>query len=51
MWNYEILGKQNFPKKLKLADITRVNKKKDPTLVENYRPVSVLPCVLKSLKK
>ena len=31
IWNSEILGKLYFPNKLK------------PTLVENYRPVSVLP--------
>ena len=30
-----------FPNKLKLADITPVYKKKDSTLIENYRPVSV----------
>ena len=28
MWNYEILGKQYFPKNLKLAEITPVYKKK-----------------------
>ena len=43
IWNSEIFGKLSFPKKLKLADITPVYKKKDPTLIENYRPVSVLP--------
>ena len=47
IWNYEMLGKQNFSKNLKLADITPVYKKKDPTLVENYRPVSVLTSVSK----
>ena len=41
--NFEILKKQNFPQNLKLDDITPVYKKEDPTLVENYRPVSVLP--------
>ena len=41
--NSEILGKLYFPSKLKLADITPVYKKKDPTLVESYRPVSMLP--------
>ena len=34
-----------FPNKLELAEITPVYKKKDPTIVENYRPVSVLPSV------
>ena len=51
IWNYEILGKQNVSKNLKLADITPVYKKKDPTLVENYRPVSVLPSVFKVFER
>ena len=51
IWNYEILGKQNFSKNLKLADITPVYKKKDPILVENYRPVSVLPSVSKVFER
>ena len=51
VWNSEILGKLYFPNKLKLADITPVYKKKDPTLVENYRPVSVLPSVSKFFER
>ena len=51
IWNYEILGKQSFSKNLKLADITPVYKKKDPTLFENYRPVSVLPSVSKVFER
>ena len=51
IWNFEILEKQNFPQNLKLADITPVYKKKDPTLVENYRPVSVLPTVSKVFER
>ena len=51
IWNYEILGELTFPSKLKLADITPVYKKKDPTLVENYRPVSVLPSVSKIFER
>ena len=47
IWNSEILGKQDFAQNLKLADITPVFKKKNPTLAENYRPVSVLPTVSK----
>ena len=31
IWNSEILGKLYFPNKLKLADITPVYKKKDPS--------------------
>ena len=41
LWNSEIFGKLYFPNKLKLA----VYKRKDPTLVENYRPVSVIHSV------
>ena len=51
IWNYEILGKQNFSKNLILADITPVYKKKDPILVKNYRPVSVLPSVSKVFER
>ena len=51
IWNFEILRKQNFPQNLKLADITPVYKKKDPTLTENYRPVSVLPSVSKIFER
>ena len=42
IWNYEVLGKHYFPKNFKPADITPVYKKKDLTLVENDRHVSVL---------
>ena len=51
IWNSEILGKFYFPNKLKLADITPVYKEKDPTLVENYRPVSVLTSVSKIFER
>ena len=51
MWHCEILGKQSFSQNLKLADITPVYKKKDPTSVENYRPVSVLPSVSKMFER
>ena len=51
IWNFEILGKLYFPNKSKLADITPVYKNKDPTLVENYRPVSVLPSVSKLFER
>ena len=47
IWRSEILRKSYFPNKLKLADITSVYRKKDPTMVGNYRPVSVLPFVPK----
>ena len=41
------IKKQEFPDKLKCADVTPVFKKGDNTSVENYRPVSVLPVVSK----
>ena len=51
IWNSEILENKQFPENLKLADITPVYKKNDPTLVENYRPVSVLPSVSKIIER
>ena len=51
IWNSGQSEKQYFPDNLKLAEITPVYKKKDPTLVENYRPVSALPSVFKILKE
>ena len=51
IWNFEILGKLCFPNKLKLIDITPVYKKKDLTLVGNYRSVSVLPSISKIFER
>ena len=51
IWHCEILGKQNFFQNLKLANITPVYRKKDPTSVENYWPVSVLPSVSKIFER
>ena len=51
IWNEEILLNKNFSKNLKLADASPVFKKKDKTFVENYRPVSVLPTVLKIFER
>ena len=51
IWNSEILRKLYFPNKLKLAEIIPVYKKKDPTLVENYRPVNVLPSASKIFER
>ena len=36
-----------FPDSLKLSNIVRVHKKKDPTDKCNYRPVSILPLLSK----
>ena len=51
IWNEKILLNRSFPENLKLADVSPIFKKKDKTLVENYRPVSVLPTVFKILER
>lgn len=51
MWNYEMLETQYFSNNLKLADITQAYKENDPTLVENYKLVSVRLCVSKIFKR
>ena len=40
IWNNEIITQKSFRNNLKLADVT-------PSLLKNYRPVSVLPVVSK----
>ena len=45
IWNHQIFDQNIFQSLLKLADVTPVFKKGDPTSVKNYRPVSVLPNV------
>ena len=39
----DAINKGIFPDSLKIANITPVHKKNEPTDKENYRPVSVLP--------
>ena len=51
IWNEENLLNKNFPENRKLADVTRIFKKKDKTFVENYRPASVLPTVSKIFER
>ena len=51
IWNSEVLEKQYFSQNLKLAHITPVYKKKDPTLAKEYRPGSVLPTVFKVVER
>ena len=41
----------NFPKQLKMADITPVYKKDERTKTDNYRPVSILPTVSKFFER
>ena len=40
-----------FPEKLKIAKVVPLCKKDDKTLIENYRPVSILPAISKVIEK
>ena len=40
-----------FPDKLKIAKVVPLYKKDDETLIENYRPVSILPAISKVIEK
>ena len=40
-----------FPEKLKIARVTPIFKSGDETLLNNYRPISVLPCFSKLLER
>ena len=51
IWNEEMVKNKKFPSKLKLADITPIFKKLERILVDNYRPVSVLPVVSKIFER
>ena len=41
------LFSSNFPSNLKAADILLTHKKKDKSVIENYRPISILPTLFK----
>ena len=45
------LIKAEFPNELKLAYVTPILKKEDPSRAKNYRPASVLPNVSKILER
>ena len=45
------LIKAEFPNKLKLAGVTPILKKEDPSRTKNYRLVSVLPSVSKIFER
>ena len=40
-----------FSDKLKIANVMPIFKKDDPTLLKNYRPISLLPTISKVLQK
>ena len=50
LFNYSI-EKSDFPQNLKLANITPVYKKSDPSDKTNYQTVSVLPVVTKIFER
>ena len=41
IWNEKVVSSSMFPESRKLANVTPVYKKSNPTLVLNYRPISV----------
>ena len=45
------LDNAEFPDSLKRADVTSVHKKGDTSLMNNYRPISVLPTLSKLFEK
>ena len=48
----QVLYSGVFPKKLKIAKVIPIFKKDDPSLFENYRPISLLlPTISKVLEK
>ena len=49
--NDEVLTDLKFPSELKLADVVPAFKKEDSTLVENYRPISLLPVTSKIFER
>ena len=40
-----------FPDSLKMADVTPVHKKDETTIKDNYRPISILPCISKIFER
>ena len=51
IWNNEIVDCRKFPNTLKCADITPIFKKLESILVNNYRPISILPVVPKIFER
>ena len=46
----ECINNSTFPEILKTADVTPIFKKNDPEEPENYRPISITPCISKVIE-
>ena len=46
-----MLNQTEFPNELKLADVTLILKKEDPSRTKNYKPISILPIVSKIFER
>ena len=51
IWNNGTITHKKFPNNLKPADVTSVLKKEDASLLKNYRLISGLPVVSKTIKE
>ena len=46
----ECINNSTFPEILKTADVTPIFKKNDPEEPDNYRPISIIPCISKVIE-
>ena len=46
----ECINNSTFPEILKTADVTPIFKKNDPEEPDNYRPISITPCISKFIE-
>ena len=46
----ECINNSTFPEILKTADVTPIYKKNDPEEPDNYRPISITPCISKVIE-
>ena len=46
----ECINNSTFPEILKTADVTPIFKKNDPEEPDNYRPISITPCISKAIE-
>ena len=51
IWNTEVVQNNQFPTKLKFADISLIFKQFENILVKNYRPASLLPIAFKIFER